>query len=431
MGHFRELYHRHYAAVHAYAAACMPAPLDTQELTGHAFDQLLQQLVSPNASVVPRDDDSARRELLDHVRTGAIGRSYRAAEALSPGFLAWTAAGAAWPLGEDGRLADAFLRLPSAARCLLWHLVVERDGPEATALISGVPRRLLPGSCEQARSMLRQARTDLYLERLDRQECREAVARLGLSAAAPPGEGVAAHFRRCPTCRAVYEDIADLDTRLRERLPARLLGWWPGETYLKAKASVTVPPLDPPFLQQQLTRSTACATSPPPAPPKPRSLRLPHFPRFPHLLTTPWPRLTRTSRTALAAVLFAAGLILGSVAAPSCGTRTAAHSLHSASAPTGIFRPSHTLSDAEGAHARPRHPTDLGPTHGRQLCTAIRPRSAGFSRNPATPGPSWACPPTGTARPTASPTSSSATASASSPSTPKPNASTANRAIRP
>ncbi len=369
MGHFRELYHRHYAAVYAYAAACMPARLDAQELTGYAFDQLLQQLVSPTVSVVPRDDDSPRRELLDHVRAGAIARSYRASEALSPGFRAWTAAGAAWPIGEDDQLADAFLRLPSAARCLLWHLVVERDGPEVTALISGVPRRLLPGSCDQARSMLRQARTDLYLERLDRQECREAVARLGLSAAAPLDEGGAAHFRRCPKCRAVYEDVADLDTRLRERLPARLLGWWPGDTYLKTKASVTVPPLDPPFLQQQLSRSTAYSTPPPPTPRKrPASAAL-HSLHSLHLTSTLSLRSPRAARTALAAALFTAGLILGSITAPACTTQTTG-----TPPPKGICHPSHTLSGADGRlHATA---TSEGPRP--------RPREAAVYGDPAT-----------------------------------------------
>ncbi|MFE1315861.1 hypothetical protein [Streptomyces sp. NPDC058755] len=251
---FRQLYRRHYAAVQAYAFQCMAGPLHAQEVTAHVFAGLLQQILAGESLVERRHPGCLRPHLLGNVRTTAITSWHQEPETLSPDFRDWVAAGSRWPWGEDGQLALAFERLPLSAQRLLWHSVVDRDAPALTARITGLAPHAVPDACDQARSALRQARTDLYLERLDLQDCREAIRRLAQRPEAPPEKELAAHLRACSACMSVYKDVTRLDKQLEAQLPVGLLGWWTGEPYLRAKAAIPVPLNEPAFLARLVER---------------------------------------------------------------------------------------------------------------------------------------------------------------------------------
>ncbi|UGY94444.1 hypothetical protein [Streptomyces gobiensis] len=316
----------------------MPSPVEAHELTDYAFSRLLYKLLSRDYSLARWHSGTVRCQLLDSVRDGATGRSYRASGALSMAFRAWTESGSRWSLEDDFHLAQAFQRLPSAAQCLLWHTVVEQDDPESVSRITGLDRRQLQFHGEQARSMLFQSRTSLYLERLDREDCRETIAQLGFPATAPLADTSTGHLSVCTDCRSVYEDLAHLDSRLAVQLPQRLLGWWPGSEYLRVKASVSVPLTDPPFLAREMGRTaeraagravgrarhrTPAGGGPPP-------------PRFPGPSRRPRPRSRSGSRsrahgthrpsvrvlnrsgTALTIIGLVAGIALGGALLASC-----------------------------------------------------------------------------------------------------------------
>ena len=257
---FRHLYRRHYASVQAYASQCVTGPLHAQEVTSDVFAHLLQQLMSGESFVERRHPGCLRPQLLGKVRTTAINRWHRERDTLSPDFRAWVAAGSRWPWGEDGQLALAYERLPATTQCLLWHSVVERDDPAFTARITGLTHHAVPAACDQAMSALRQARTDLYLERLERPDCRDVIKRLTQRRPeAPPAEGITDHLRVCPACTSVHKDLSRLDDQLEAQLPVRLLGWWTGQQYLRAKAAISVPLGDPPFLARLLEQRPAHA----------------------------------------------------------------------------------------------------------------------------------------------------------------------------
>ncbi|HET6354158.1 hypothetical protein, partial [Streptomyces sp.] len=228
---FRHLYRRHYAAVQAYASQCVRGPLHAQEVTSDVFAHLLQQLVSGESLIERRHPGCLRPQLLGKVRTAAINRWHRERDTLAPDFQAWVAAGSRWPWGEDGQLALAYERLPATTQCLLWHSVVERDDPAFTARITGLDHHAVPAACDQAMTALRQARADLYLERLERADCRDVIERLTRRPEADPAEGWG-HLSACPACAAVYKDLSQLDEQLEAQLPVRLLGWWTGQRYL-------------------------------------------------------------------------------------------------------------------------------------------------------------------------------------------------------
>jgi hypothetical protein len=260
---FRHLYRRHYAAVQAYAAQCVTGPLHAQEVTSGAFEYLLQRIVSGESFVERRHPGCLRPQLLGNVRTAAINRWHREHDTLSPDFRAWVAAGSRWPWGEDGQLALAYERLPATTQCLLWHSVVERDDPATMARITGLNLHAIPAARDQAISALRQARTDLYLERLQRPDCRDVIKRLTLQPEVPPVEEITDHLRVCPACASFYKDVSRLDEQLEAQLPARMLGWWTGRQYLRAKAAIPVPLGDPPFLAQLLDRARALGPAKP------------------------------------------------------------------------------------------------------------------------------------------------------------------------
>ncbi|WP_405809975.1 hypothetical protein OG729_35070 [Streptomyces sp. NBC_00210] len=299
--------------------------MHAHEVTSQVFAQLLQRIVSGVGFVGQRHPDCLRPQLLGNVRTTAITRWHREREVLSPDFRAWVAAGGRWPWGEDGQLALAFQRLPSTTQCLLWHSVVDRDDPASTARITGLALHVVKDRCDEARSALRQARTDLYLERLERQDCREVIKQLPQGPEALSTGEVADHLRICPACMGVYKDVSRLDGQLEAQLPVRLLGWWTGQDYLRAKESIPAPLDDPPFLTRLLERAEVQtqtqqsrvrrAAAPAAAGPRHRG-RTAASPRVRTGAASP--RVLRRSRAAVAVVGFLAGIGVGMVALAAC-----------------------------------------------------------------------------------------------------------------
>ncbi|MEU9992717.1 hypothetical protein AB0E10_39165 [Streptomyces sp. NPDC048045] len=233
----------------------MADPLHAQEVTWHVFTGLLQQVLAGESLIERRHPGCLRSHLLGNVRTTAIATWHREPATLSPDFRDWVAAGSQWPWGDDGQLALAFERLPLSTQLLLWHSLVEQDPPALTARITGLAHPAVPVACDQARSALRQARTDLYLERLDRRNCWDAIRNLSSRPEAPPDAQLADHLRVCAACMSVYKDVNRLDRQLEAQLPVRLLGWWTGEPYLRAKAAIPVPLGEPPFMARLLERA--------------------------------------------------------------------------------------------------------------------------------------------------------------------------------
>ncbi|MGP3926724.1 hypothetical protein [Streptomyces sp. 8N616] len=319
---FRYLYRRHYAAVQAYTTQCLPGPVHAHEATSHVFAQLLQRMLSGESFIERRHPGCLRLQLLDGVRTTAVTRLHLEGEALSPSFRAWAAAGFRWPWGEDGHLALAFKRLPPTTQCLLWHSVVDRDDPALTARITGLARDAIQDLCAQARGELRRARTDLYLERLGRQDCKEVVRQLAFQPESPPAKEAADHLRICPGCMRVYKDVSRLDAQLEKQLPLRLLGWWPGEEYLRAKADLPVPLGDPPFLTRLLESARTEAEAP--------AQRLGRRPVAPDGAPSPGRRSRvprrgrRLSPTTVAVIGFLIGVTVGMITLPGCQQQHAA-----------------------------------------------------------------------------------------------------------
>ncbi|MFJ3496891.1 hypothetical protein ACIPPJ_25335 [Streptomyces sp. NPDC086091] len=242
---FRTLRQRHRVAVHAYALSCTPRPDLAAALVEGAFGGLHDRIVSAGPLYEGRHAACVRLQLLESVRIDAVARAVRAPAAFGPGFVRWLDGGATWPLTAEGHgLAVAFERLAPGLRCLLWHGVVEGDGPDVLGGISGLSRADAQTALALAQASFRRTRASLGAERAGGRDCAALRDRL-LDPQGPLRPRVPRHLYTCARCWSLYEDLGDLDRRTRFSLPARLLGWWPAPEYHRLKERAVPRPVVP------------------------------------------------------------------------------------------------------------------------------------------------------------------------------------------
>ncbi|MBL1101106.1 carbohydrate-binding protein [Streptomyces coffeae] len=244
---FREVYDRHQAAVHAYALTCTTSPGLAAKLVSVAFTRLGERVASAHPLDRGRHAGCVRLQLLESTRMAAVADALKQPHAFSSGFMAWIASGSVWPMHDDGQLQVAYEGLTPVEQCLLWHTLVEQDDLAAVADITGLAGRQLRERLAAADRGLRRSRMELYLERVDSEDCIKVLGGNGGLPYSPPGPEVTAHLAACPRCRARYEDLVRLDARAARHLPLRLLGWWRADEYGRNKeATARTPPRDRP-----------------------------------------------------------------------------------------------------------------------------------------------------------------------------------------
>lgn len=253
---FRVLYMRHYPAVYAYTSRCVRTSLDAHQIANDAFSELLHRMRTQANSSGHRFAGCLRLQLLDSARAIAVNWCAREVASASPNFRKWINSGASWPMEEDGQLALVWDSLPREMRCVLWHTMPEQEGIPFVSEVTGIPRALVDSAHAAALNRFRQLRADLYLERLQRRDCRNAVEQLLAHYPGFPDSGCLEHAGICAECKAIYKNLIHLDARLMAQMPRQLLGWWPTDGYLSIKAATPIPLTDPPFLDLTLQRES-------------------------------------------------------------------------------------------------------------------------------------------------------------------------------
>ncbi|MFF4845491.1 hypothetical protein [Streptomyces collinus] len=136
---------------------------------------------------------------------------------------------------DDRRLCEAFDLLSAGDRSLLWHWLVEGDSVREIAAVSGVDVDKVAARLMLTHRNLRRMRTDIHLARSECADCLKAaggITRLVYGTWSPEDfQGLAL----CRECQYLYDDITNLNDWLMHHLPARLLGWWPGDEYERNK----------------------------------------------------------------------------------------------------------------------------------------------------------------------------------------------------
>ncbi|MET9390505.1 RICIN domain-containing protein [Streptomyces sp. NPDC006624] len=219
---------RHWQSVHDYAVICLASSAQVASMvTGTAFHRTLNRLafgesaaaLRPALLVTVRDTirewsgDDRISAVLPALQKPAGGRGLRAATTMTP---------------ENRVVAErAFQALPSAARCLLWHVEVEADPINVPAGLLGMDTDLASAALEQARDKFREGCVRAHRELAPTQDCRfynrllDVPIRRG-GALLPD---VQEHLAECRYCRNAAEQLSHFEGSLGPLIAEAVLGW--------------------------------------------------------------------------------------------------------------------------------------------------------------------------------------------------------------
>ncbi|MFE2537799.1 RICIN domain-containing protein [Streptomyces sp. NPDC059371] len=219
---------RHWRPAYDYAVICLATSAPVASLvTDASFHHVLDRIgegeqalaLRPELLVTVRDTvrtwaaDDRICDALPALRKPAGGRGMRAAKSMT---------------GENRKLAEhAFLGLPGAARCLLWHTEVEAESLSVPAGLLGMEEPIAVAAWEQAREQFRQACLRAHLEFAPTRECRfhnrllDAPIRRG-DALLPD---VRQHLSECSYCRHAAAQLGHFEGGLGVLIAESVLGW--------------------------------------------------------------------------------------------------------------------------------------------------------------------------------------------------------------
>ncbi|MFH8388802.1 RICIN domain-containing protein [Streptomyces sp. NPDC018036] len=219
---------RHWRPAYDYAVICLATSSQVASMVAEAsFHHVLDGLgegehalaLRPELLVTVRDTvrtwaaDDRICEALPALRKPAGGRGMRAAKSMT---------------AENRKLAEyAFLGLPGAARCLLWHTEVEAESLSVPAGLLGLDAESAAAAWEQAREQFRQACLRAHMELAPTRECRfhnrllDVPIRRG-GALLPE---VRQHLSVCSYCRHAAAQLAYFEGELGLLIAESVLGW--------------------------------------------------------------------------------------------------------------------------------------------------------------------------------------------------------------
>lgn len=215
---------RHWRAAYEYAVICLASSQDSASMAAAAaFRRELARpgggALRPRLLAAVRDTvgewaaDDGISGVLPELRKTVGARGLRAARSTTP---------------ERRRLAErAFLALPGASQCLLWHTEVEAEPISVPAGLLGVDVRTASNALGQAREQFRAGCVRAHRELAPTQECRfynrllDVPMRRG-GALLPD---VQRHLMVCRYCRHAAEQLSHFEGGLEDLLVETVLGW--------------------------------------------------------------------------------------------------------------------------------------------------------------------------------------------------------------
>ncbi|MEU6217741.1 ricin-type beta-trefoil lectin domain protein [Streptomyces sp. NPDC047022] len=235
-----ELLGRHWEAAYSYARLLTDGAHPAGMLTTAAFTRLFEDSArqgGPTAAWRPHLlvairrlagewDTDHRYALLDPALRSGPGTRERAAVRLLP--------------PENRRLVSrAFQRLSEPARCLLWHVEVEREDIAVPAALLGIDPGDAAMRLARARTMLREACLDIHREYAPDEHCRRYARLLDVSLRRDGGLidlDLRRHMDGCPHCHNAAEQLEGFGHRLPLLLAEGVLGWG-AQAYLDTRGA--------------------------------------------------------------------------------------------------------------------------------------------------------------------------------------------------
>ncbi|MFB8174280.1 sigma-70 family RNA polymerase sigma factor [Kitasatospora purpeofusca] len=225
-----ELYGRHRTAVLAHARARTRDPHTAEDLTAEAFTRTLSAVLAGAGPTGPW-----RPYLVTVVRHLAAdwasdGRRARPTDDVDHLTIALPAAASAEQTvlrrENDALIARSFRSLPDRWQQVLWHTVVEGGNARSAGPALGVTTSGVWSLAERAREGLREAYLTAHAQRPGRSaECDHFSAQLARAVRRferGTDRALAGHLADCAPCRLAFDDIKDLNSRLRAALPLLL-----------------------------------------------------------------------------------------------------------------------------------------------------------------------------------------------------------------
>lgn len=233
---FADLFQRHQTAARRLARELVRTPAEVDDTVAQAFGWVLnmtQHGGGPNDAFRPYVLTVLRRVCLDRRR----GRRAEAAKDDRLPDAGQPFDDPAFPGLSESLIVEAFLFLPDRWRAVLWHTVIEQDRPAEVCSVLGLNPNGVAALKYRALEGLRQAYVQMHIARTERLDCKLAAERLGpfVRDGLPRRDAnmVTEHLGKCPDCRAVHAELADINAALRSVVAPAFLGA-AAESYLSA-----------------------------------------------------------------------------------------------------------------------------------------------------------------------------------------------------
>ncbi|MFH9011158.1 ricin-type beta-trefoil lectin domain protein [Streptomyces sp. NPDC017943] len=240
-----ELLDRHWEAAFAYARLCTDGTRPAGMLTTAAFTRLFGETLRQNGPT-----SAWRPHLLVTVRRiAAEWCDDHRREMLHPALLTGDADGLRpaarlLPVAHRRLLAGAFQRLPQSARCLLWHIEVEREPLASPAGLLGLDEEGARVELGRARDRLREECLQLHRELAPDEECRRYLRLLDVTyrrGGRTIDPDLRAHIEGCRHCSAAADQLDRFNHGLGTALSEAVLGWG-GAEYASSRTGSAAEP---------------------------------------------------------------------------------------------------------------------------------------------------------------------------------------------
>ncbi|WP_433331464.1 sigma-70 family RNA polymerase sigma factor [Spirillospora sp. CA-294931] len=222
------LYERHLASARGLARHLVEgdAAEDAVQETFAKILDVIRRGGGPQAGFRPYLLTSVRRTVYDRYRSERRLQSTDTIEQYDPGvpFIDPALEGL-----ERSMIVRAFQSLPERWQAVLWHTEIEGAKPADVAPLLGLTANGVAALAYRAREGLRQAYLQMHLSAAGvTEECRPALDKLGSyvrgGLAKRESRAVEGHLDGCGRCKAIYAELTDVNTALRDAVGPLVLG---------------------------------------------------------------------------------------------------------------------------------------------------------------------------------------------------------------
>lgn len=228
---YGQLYARHVHAAHNLARQLAKSSMEADDLVSDAFAKVLATLCAGGGP-----DTAFRAYLLTALRHSAYDKTRRDRkleladdmEAIPGGVTSVPFHDTAVAQLDRSLAVRAFASLPERWQTVLWHTEIEGQSPTEVASLFGLTPHGVSAMAYRAREGLRKAYVQAHVAHNPADRCRTTADKLGSwtrsGLSMRETAQVEAHLDKCAACRALANELADVNGALRGTVGVLILG---------------------------------------------------------------------------------------------------------------------------------------------------------------------------------------------------------------